>query len=99
MLPISPNLLGLMVSTRLVPSASALPGQASAQAGPPAMAMKTNRILTKRIWTLTPTLRWDLGDGFAIGLGGPAETASLGETLELAWSIAPSIRWAAGTYT
>src|SRR3974390_989625 len=53
----------MMVSSRLVPSASGLPGQTSSQAGPPAMVMETNRILTRRIWTLTPTLRWDLGVG------------------------------------
>jgi hypothetical protein len=35
-----------------------------------------------------------LGDGFAIGLGGPAEAAGLEETLERAWAITPAyIGW------
>jgi hypothetical protein len=39
------------------------------------------------------------GMGFAIGFRGPAEAAGLEETLERPWSIRPSIRWAAETYT
>jgi hypothetical protein len=56
MLPIWLNLLGLMVRTRLVPSASGLPGHVSAEAeaAPLATARQKNNVAMKRIRPLTP---------------------------------------------
>src|SRR4249919_1364700 len=58
MLPIPLNSLGLIVSTRLVPSAFGFPGHASvdAQADPPVTAREMNRNKNpmKRIRTRTP---------------------------------------------